>query len=88
MKNQTCCCREKKAATSKLVFKQGNLYYCGDPKCKKDIEKEINEDYERTLYQGRTFKQYKTSANITYYAALGLIGFILGYCIFILVNLL
>ena len=84
MEKQTCCCKEKKEATSKLVFEQGDLYYCGDPKCKEEIEKEMQEDFERTLYQGRTFEQYKTSATIHYYAVLGFIGFVFGYFLYVL----
>ena len=84
MEKQTCCCKEKREATSKLVFEQGDIYYCGDSKCKEEIEKEIQEDHERLTYQGRTFEQYKTSANIHYYAVLGFIGFAIGYFLYIL----
>ena len=88
MENQTCYCELKKEAKSKLVFEQGDLYYCGDSECKERIKAQMGEEFESSLYQGRTFEQYKSSANITYYAVLGLIGFIIGYILFTLVNLL
>jgi len=86
MKNQTCCCKLKKKATSKLIFKEGDLYYCGETECREKIEKEIKENKERSMYQGRTYEQYRISANIAYYATLGIIGLMLGYFLFILVS--
>lgn len=85
MEKQTCCCTLKKEAKSRIIFEEGDLYYCGDIECKERITKEVRENQERAMYQGRTFKQYQTSATILYYTFLSLIGFILGYFIFTLV---
>ena len=88
MEKQKCYCAQQKDATSKLVFKEGDLYYCGSNECKEKIEKEIREENERSMYQGRTFSQYKSSATILHYTFLVGIGLILGYFFYRLISLL
>lgn len=88
MEKQKCCCKERKDAEFKLVCEGGDLYYCGDTECKARIEKELQEDYERSIYQGRTFKQYEASSTALYYAFLILIGLMSGYFLYRLISLL
>ncbi len=83
MENQTCYCMLKKEAKAKLVFEQGDLYYCGNSECKEKIlEKALDKGPNSFLYQGSTYKQYKSSADITYYGTISIISAILGYFIF------
>lgn len=89
MENQTCYCTLKKEATAKLVFEQGDLYYCGNSECKQKIlEKKMSKELESSVYQGNTYEQYKSSADVTYYAVISIISFIIGYCLFTLISFL
>jgi len=89
MEKQTCYCTLKKEAKVKLVFEQGDLYYCGNSECKEKIlEKVTNEEPDNFLYQGSTYNEYKLSADIAYYVTISIISFIIGYCLFTLIRFL